>query len=124
MAYEKSKKVLIVEDYEDVRRMMKIYLTRGGYHVVEARDGYEAVEKAVEERPDMIIMDIAMPILDGIDAVKAIRQHAELAEIPIVALSAYGDFYREKAYRVGCDDVMQKPINLDLLPPLVKRYIH
>jgi len=124
MAYEKNKKILIVEDYEDVRRMMKIYLTRSGYQVIEARDGYEAVEKAIEARPDMILMDIAMPILDGIDAVQAIRQHADLAEIPIVALSAYGDFYRERAYRVGCNDVLQKPVNLDLLPPLVKRYIH
>ena len=71
---------------------------------------YEAVEKAVEARPDLILMDIALPVLDVIGATEAIRSHAELADIPIVALSAYGDFYRDKALAVGCNEVVQKPL--------------
>jgi len=118
------RKVLIVEDHEDIRKMMKVYLGCYGYEIVEATDGYEAVDRAVKEKPDLILMDIAMPILDGIEATEAIRSHAELADIPIVALSAYGDFYREKALEVGCNDVIQKPLDFDRLEPIVQRYFH
>jgi CheY-like chemotaxis protein len=119
-----NRKVLIVEDHEDIRQMMKVYLGCYGYEIVEATDGYEAVDIAVREMPDLILMDIAMPILDGIGATEAIRSHAELADIPIVALSAYGDFYREKALEVGCNDVIQKPLDFDRLEPIVERYFH
>ncbi|MFN6962376.1 MAG: response regulator [Pyrinomonadaceae bacterium] len=117
------KKVLLVEDHEDIRRMMRYMLSGYGYQVVEAADGYEAVETAVREKPDLILMDIAMPILDGLGATEAIRQHAELSDIPIIALSAYGDFYEERARSVGCTEVLQKPVDFDRLEPIVQRYM-
>ena len=117
------KKVLIVEDHEDIRCMMTVMLSFNGYQVIEAKDGYEAVEVAIREKPDLILMDIAMPILDGIDATRAIRRHAELAYIPIVALTAYGDFYEDKACAAGCNEVIQKPVDFDRLQPLVEKYV-
>lgn len=119
-----SVKVLVVEDYADVRGMVSFQLQRDGYEVVEAADGYEAVEKAVNEKPDLILMDIAMPVMDGIQATTAIRQHEHLAEVPIVALTAYDDFYQDRARDVGCTDVVRKPIDIAALGPLIQRYVH
>lgn len=116
-------KILLVEDYTDVRRMMSICLRHGGYEVIEAADGYEALELAVEERPDLVLMDIALPVLDGIQATRAIREHDELADMPIIAVTAYGKFYEEKALDAGCNQVIQKPLHLDDLHPLVEQYI-
>ena len=116
-------KILLVEDYTDVRRMMSICLRHGGYEVIEAADGYEALELAVEERPDLVLMDIALPVLDGIQATRAIREHDELADMPIIAVTAYGDFYNQRALDAGCNRVIQKPLHLDNLQPLVQRYV-
>src|SRR5689334_3667238 len=118
-----NKQVLVVEDEADLRKMMKILLEIHGFDVIEAADGYEAVEKAVEEKPDLILMDIAMPVMDGIDSTRTIRQHAELKGVPIVAVTAYGDFYSQRARIAGCDDVLQKPLDFAQLKPIVERYM-
>ena len=118
------KKVLVVEDYTDVRKMMSTYLGLQGYEVVEASNGYEAVEVAFEERPDVILMDISMPVMDGIYSTKAIRDHAEFARIPIIALTAFGDFYKNRAREMGCDEVLQKPIDFGQLEELMNQHLH
>ena len=118
-----NKRVLLVEDETDLRKMMKILLELQGYDVIEAADGYEAVEKAVEEDPDLILMDLAMPVMDGIDSARTIRLHDELIDIPIVAVTAYGDFYEDRARNAGCTDVLRKPLNFAELKPMVERYI-
>src|SRR6476659_4555964 len=79
---DEVEKVLLVEDSNDTRRMMNVLLTGYGYDVIEAVDGIEAVDQAVVEKPDLILMDIAMPIADGLFAVEVIRQHKNLKEIP------------------------------------------
>jgi CheY-like chemotaxis protein len=117
------KRVLVAEDYDDIRRMMKILLECRGYEVLEAADGFEAVKKAVSDNPDLILMDIAMPVMDGLQATQAIRQHDNLADVPIVAVTAYGDFYGDKAMDAGCNDVIQKPLDFGNLEPLVESYI-
>jgi CheY-like chemotaxis protein len=119
----KSARVLVVEDFDDIRKMIRFQLRDAGYEVVEAKDGYEAVEKALETRPDLILMDIAMPVMDGIQAATAIRQHEELADVPIVAVTAYGEFYEERALDVGYDAVVQKPLDLSQLQPLVQKFL-
>jgi CheY-like chemotaxis protein len=119
-----AKRVLVVEDHADIRMMMKILLQTYGFEVMEASDGYEAVEKALEQTPDVILMDLAMPVLDGIGSTKAMRQHAELAEVPILAVTAYGDFYRHRAIEAGCTDVLQKPLDFESLRPLVNNYVN
>jgi CheY-like chemotaxis protein len=117
-----NKKVLVVEDHADIRRMMKIMLELQGFDVTEASDGYEAVEKALDEPPDVILMDMAMPVLDGVYSTRALRQHEEFERTPIIALTAYGDFYDERARAAGCTDVLQKPIDFSALKPLVQHY--
>ena len=118
-----NKRVLLAEDETDLRKMMKILLEHHGYDVIEAADGYEAVEKAVAEEPDLILMDIAMPVMDGIDSARTIRRHEGLRDVPIVAVTAYGDFYAQRARNAGCDDVIQKPIDFARLKPMVEGYL-
>ena len=104
--------------------MMRTYLELHGYDIIEASDGYEGVEAAVNQAPDLILMDLAMPVLDGIQATTAIRKHAKLAGVPIVAVTAYGDFYKDRARDVGCNEVIQKPVDFELLHPLCKQLLH
>jgi len=103
---------------------MKLLLETNGYEVDEASDGYEAVKKVVKVRPNLILMDIAMPVMDGIQATQAIRRHYDQTEVPIVAVTAYGDFYSDRARDAGCNDVVQKPLEVGKLSPIVERYIH
>ena len=117
------KRVLVVEDYKDVRKMMRQFLENRGFDVSVAKDGSHAVEKAVSQHPDLIIMDLAMPGMDGIQATQAIRKRHELDDVPILALTAYADFYDQRARDVGCNDVIQKPVDLAKLEPIVKSYL-
>ena len=117
-----KKKVLVVDDHPDIRKMMRILLEMYGYDVVEAGDGYEAVERAMKDKPDLIFMDIGMPLLDGVQAIAAIRAHAEFADTPILAVTGYAEFYRDKAEAAGCTDVIRKPLDFNRLRPLVKFY--
>jgi len=119
-----SRRILIVEDHEDVRMMMCIYLTLGRYDVIEAADGHEAIEKALKHKPDLILMDIAMPVLDGISSTRAIRQNKELRTTPILCLTAFGDLVGESARKAGCNEVLQKPVDFGKLDALLKRFIH
>ena len=117
------KLILVAEDYKDVRRMMRQFLENKGFEVIVAHDGSQAVEKAVSEHPDLIIMDLAMPGMDGIQATQAIRANDEISDIPILALTAYADFYDERARDVGCNDVIQKPVDFGKLEPIVNNYV-
>ena len=116
------KTVLIVEDYADVRMMMKIIIQHCGYKVLEASDGYEAVQTAQKHNPDLIFMDLSMPIMDGLTATKIIRKSEICSDVPIIAVTAYGDLYYEKAMKAGCNDVINKPMNLDKIQPLIEQY--
>jgi len=108
-----KKKVLIAEDYADVRTMTRIMIEAIGFDVVEAADGYEAVEQAKKHHPDLVLMDIAMPILNGITAANLIHQMEDCSGIPIIALTAYGREYVEKADDFGFDGVIEKPVDMD-----------
>jgi CheY-like chemotaxis protein len=119
-----SKKVLIAEDYGDIRQMMKLLLEMYGYETLEASDGREAVEKAAECHPDLILMDIMMPRLDGIEATRAIRNSEVGRHIPIVAVTAYDDFYSERALNAGFTAVLSKPLFFDELQPILDHYLH
>jgi CheY-like chemotaxis protein len=116
--------ILVVEDQSDIREMMRIFLEMEGYAVIEAKDGREAVIKVLDRRPDLVFMDIAMPVVDGVEATKAIREIPEVASVPIVAVSAYGSYFRELAHDAGCDLLLRKPLDLDALRPVIERLIH
>ena len=109
-------KVLYVEDNEDNIYMLKNRLSRKGFIVLIAKDGAQGVAMAVSEQPELILMDLSLPVLDGWEATRQIKAAEQTRHIPVIALSAHamtGD--REKALAAGCDDFDTKPIELDRL---------
>ncbi|MBM4136754.1 MAG: response regulator [Nitrospira sp.] len=118
------KKILIVEDNEDSRELVVKVLKNKGYLTVEAVDGEDAIEKAMAERPDLILMDISIPKIDGYEVTKRLKSQEEFRDIPIVALTAHamkGD--REKIIVAGFEGYISKPINVRELPDQVKAYL-
>ncbi len=116
--------ILVVEDYDDTRLLLRRGLEGLGYSVLEASNGHEAVEIADREHPDLILMDLDLPILDGIAATQRIRQQADMQKVPIVAVTAYPMSYTHvKAFAKGCDEYMAKPIDMAELELLVTRYL-
>lgn len=114
---------MVVEDYDDTRLLLKKGLEGLGYSVLEASNGQEAVDIAGREHPDLILMDLDLPILDGIIATQRIRQQTA-EHVPIVAVTAYPMSYtRVKAFAEGCDEYMAKPIDMSELARLVNRYL-
>ena len=108
--------ILVVEDNEENWDMLSRRLQRRGYMVIRAADGQEAVEMAARARPDLILMDVGLPVMDGLEATRRIRARAETQTIPIIALTAHamsGD--RDKALQAGCDDYHAKPVELPRL---------
>ncbi len=104
--------------------MMRRLLEMAGYNVVEAIDGEEAVELAVAERPELILMDLSLPKLDGLTATRRIREHRALSQVPIVALSANDSSgTRTEALAAGCDEYVTKPIDFDQLSSLLNRLL-
>jgi CheY-like chemotaxis protein len=123
-AQKPKQTVMVVEDYDDTRLLLKRGLEGLGYSVLEAENGQEAVDVAERQRPDLILMDLDLPILDGIEATQRLRQKPELEGVPIVAVTAYPMSYtRVKAFAKGCDEYMAKPIDMTALEELVRRYL-
>ena len=117
-------KVMVVEDYDDTRLLLRQALETRGYHVLEAINGQQAVDLAEREHPDLILMDLDLPILDGIDAAQRIRRQSQMDEVPIVAVTAYPLSYtRVKAFARGCNEYMAKPIDLKELEAILTRYL-
>jgi len=113
--------ILLVEDFDDTRLMMKMWLVKNGYRVLEAESGEEGVEMAQKERPDLIIMDMMMPGMNGLDATQLIRQDRAIGRTPIVAVSAYGaDEYRSIALEAGCNEYVSTPFEPGSLADLIK----
>ena len=113
--------ILLVEDFDDTRLMMRLWLVRNGYRVLEAETGEEAISVAQRALPDLIIMDVMMPGMNGLDATHRIREHQALRKTPIVAVSAYGaDEYRALAIQAGCDEYVATPFEPDALNKLIE----
>ena len=116
--------ILLVEDTEDNRFMMRRLLEMSGYGVVEATNGEEAVRLAQSERPQLILMDLSLPVIDGLAATRAIRKLNGFKETPIVAVSAHdtSDFQSE-ALAAGCNSYITKPIDFGNLETLIARLL-
>ena len=115
------KTVLLVEDYADSRFMLGRLLEMSGYRVLEAADGREAVEAAERECPDVVLMDLQMPVLDGFTATSIIRRIESTCRVPVIAVSAQsGEDFISAARRVGCDHFVPKPVDFGLLLELVR----
>jgi CheY-like chemotaxis protein len=108
--------ILVIEDYTDSRTLLSALLRARGYKVVEARDGKEGLRQASRTTPDLILMDLAMPEMDGVEATRQLRQRHVLARTPIFAISAYatGDV-KDDAIAAGCAEVFRKPLDIERL---------
>ena len=118
-----TKTILVVEDFKDTRVLMKFMLEGLGYKVLEAEDGWKAVESVKRQVPDLILMDMALPYTDGLAATKIIRQIKETSEIPIIAFTASGEFIQKQAMEAGCDALLMKPLDSDKLQSVLDKYL-
>jgi CheY-like chemotaxis protein len=119
-----KKLFLLVEDFEDSRFMMRRLLEMAGYAVIEASDGEQAVALAISEQPELILMDLSLPKLDGLAATRQIRQYKESRNTPIVAISAHDSpESRTEALAAGCDEYVTKPIDFDQLGEVLKHFL-
>ena len=119
-----SKRILVIEDQEDTRRIMRDLLTSAGYEMIEAMTGEEGVTLAERERPDLILMDIQLPGLDGYEATRRIKANPALSRIPIIAVTSYalgGD--EAKALKAGCDVYFTKPFSPRALLAKIREYV-
>jgi len=108
--------ILVVEDSDDTRHVLSLELQHRGCRVLTAADGCEAVETALSMRPDLILMDLNLPRLDGLAATEQIRGHSEMDGVPIIAVTAFDTYgIREAALEAGCQDYLLKPLDLDAL---------
>ena len=118
------KKVLLVDDSRTSIFMEEMILKKGSYDIVVAADGQEGVEKALAERPDLILMDMVMPRMNGLEAVRELRARAETKDIPIIMVTTRGEGDNvEKGYECGVNDYVTKPIDGVLLLAKVRDYI-
>lgn len=118
------KKILVVDDNQDNRELVVKILKSKGYQMIEAIDGEEALEKAIAEKPDLILMDISIPKLNGYEVTRRLKSRADFKDTPIIALTAHamkGD--REKTIKAGCDGYISKPFNIHELPDQIKTYL-
>ena len=112
--------ILVVEDYEDTSLAMRLALEDRGYRIIEASDGASAVELAGRERPEIILMDLSLPVMDGIAATERIRSNAEMSDTVIVAVTAHSDQdNRARALAAGCNAFVTKPIDFEWLNELL-----
>ena len=119
-----SKRILYIEDNPDNRLLIRRVLQAEGYEILEAVDGQSGLQRAAEVQPDLILMDINLPEIDGYEVTARLKQLPGLSRIPIIAVTANvmkGD--REKTLAAGCDGYIQKPIDIDLLPDQIERFL-
>ncbi len=118
------KRILVVEDNETNIYLIRFILTKSGYEVLEARTGEEGIELAIKEKPDLIIMDIQLPGIDGLETTKRIRESEVYGIVPIVALTSYamtGD--REKSLAAGCTGYIEKPLNPETFITEIEKFL-
>ncbi|HEX7051546.1 MAG TPA: response regulator [Longimicrobiales bacterium] len=124
MSAEPTQTVLLVEDNEDNLVVYRTILKHVGYDVIEARDGEEGVRCAHQKHPDLILMDISIPKIDGWEATRRLKSAEDTRDIPIIALTAHAlDEDREKALRTGCDGYLAKPVEPRRVVEEVQRFL-
>lgn len=116
------KKILIVEDHDDSRNFLKLCLMQEGYEIIEAVTGRQAVEVAESEFPNLILMDIDLPLMNGLTATRLIRANPNLSQTPIIAVTASAIRNFEVALEAGCNSALGKPVEQDDLLKMVKLF--
>lgn len=116
--------IMVVEDFEDTRQMIALNLRSQGYEVVEAANGAEALEMAKRRCPDLVVMDLSLPVLDGFSAIYRMREMEVLRDVPVIACSAHdANMHLAAARAVGCDEYLGKPVDLSRLNEVVSRLL-
>src|SRR5918998_1876033 len=116
--------VLVVDDNDDTRRVVRWMLEQKGYAVIEAADGQQAVAAAVSHRPDLILMDLIMPVVDGFDAVRQVREHEELRGVPVIAMTARdAAASRDRAEDIGFNQYLSKPLDFLRLNIVIEKLL-
>ena len=115
---------MVVDDSDDIRELIALQLRLFGYDVTEAKNGLEAVELARANCPSLIFMDLQMPKMDGVEATRAIRGIQELCSVPIVAFSAFGGDYSQRAIEAGCNEYVSKSEGINSLMGIAGRYLN
>ena len=116
--------VLVVEDDPDLRELFRLTLEVAGYDVIEAENGIDGLAAARQHEPDAILMDMSMPLMDGCQSTRRIRQNPRLAKVPIIACTAFNRWeWRGKALLAGCTDFLPKPVDSDKLLKMLSRYL-
>jgi two-component system cell cycle response regulator DivK len=119
-----SKRVLVVEDFEDSRTGLSKLLESEGYEVLQAADGAQAIDLALDRNPDIILMDLTLPLIDGLTATKKIKETKSMSAVPVIALTAH-DLEEVKGMvdSAGCADFVTKPVNFSTLLALISKYL-
>ncbi|MET0624535.1 MAG: response regulator [Pyrinomonadaceae bacterium] len=117
-----EKTVLVVEDEEDIRSLLRAVLEYEGYRVAEAATGKDAVSIALEIVPQLILMDISLPLLDGLSATRQIKAQETLRDVPIIAVSAYHTA-RRRAIQAGCSRLIGKPVDIEEVKAIVRQFV-
>ena len=119
-----TKRILVVEDQEDNRQIVRDLLTANDYQLTEAENGEEALAAVAKERPDLILMDIQLPVMDGYEATRRIKADPSLSSIPIIAVTSFAlSGYEEKARAAGCDDFVPKPYSPRQLLAKIREFL-
>ena len=114
--------ILVVEDNPDSRDALRALLEAYGYSVIEATNGKEGVGEALRRKPDLILMDIMMPVMDGLQATRVLRTNSEFRQVPILALTALAGS-RDVALDAGCDDYLTKPFNVVAMLTTIREWL-
>jgi len=118
---ERKPRILIAEDFEENRIALKLILKHTGFDVIEAEDGRQAVEAVRREKPDLVLMDITLPVIDGLQATREIRSDEKFERLPIIILSAHdNDEIRRQAAEAGGSEYISKPVEIEELKKLIE----
>jgi two-component system, cell cycle response regulator DivK len=119
-----TKRVLLVDDFDDSRFSLSKLLEIEGYEVIEATDGAQAIERALADKPDLILMDLSLPVIDGLSATRQIRQSNAMKRVPIIALTAHDLIdIQTQAEDAGCTDYAPKPVDFTMLIDMMAKYL-
>jgi two-component system, cell cycle response regulator DivK len=120
-----DKRILVVEDRDDSRTILVTILRRFcGYETIEAANGSEAIEKATSEKPDLILMDLDLPDISGIDATRVLKENPITAHIPIIAQTAWSSRqWKSKVLKIGMADYLEKPVSIELMKATIEKFI-
>ena len=118
-----SKRILIVDDDEENRVRLKLFFEELGYEAIEVTNGYETMRLTKEEMPQLILMAVTLPLLDGFSTIRIIRDFADIQMLPIIAMTVRGNILYERAIKAGFNNIISKPVHPEALNSIISQYL-